>query len=97
MLRRLGLGRLSRLDPKPPVVRYQRERPGELIHVDVKKLGRIGPNGPGYRVTGRRKTNRKATDAAGSKEPWKASHSINERNRPWRENAVQKVREAMAA
>lgn len=39
----------------------------------------------------------KPTDAAGGKEPWKAPHSINERNRPWREKAVSKVREAMAS
>jgi hypothetical protein len=39
----------------------------------------------------------KPTDAAGGKEPWKASHSANERNRPWREKAVAKVREAMAS
>ena len=65
VLARIGLGRLSRLDPPEPVRRYERSRPGELIHIDVKKLGRIGPNGPGYRVTGRRKTNPKAPDAAG--------------------------------
>jgi len=65
VLRRAGLGRLSRLDPPEPVRRYERSRPGELIHVDVKKLGRIGPNGPGYRVTGRRKSNLTAIDAAG--------------------------------
>ncbi len=40
VLRRLGLGRLAALDPKPAVVRYERERPGELIHVDTKKFGR---------------------------------------------------------
>jgi hypothetical protein len=39
----------------------------------------------------------KPTDAAGGKEPWKASHSLNERNRPWRENAVAKIREAQVA
>lgn len=65
VLKRIGLGRLSRLDPPEPVRRYERSRPGELIHIDVKKLGRIGPNGPGYRVTGRRKSNRTALDAAG--------------------------------
>jgi transposase InsO family protein len=43
--RRLGLNRLRRLDPAQPVVRYERARPGELLHVDVKKLGRIGPHG----------------------------------------------------
>jgi len=50
VLRRLDLGRLNRLDPKPPAIRYQRERPGELIHIDTKKLGRIG--GIGHRITG---------------------------------------------
>ncbi len=50
VLRRLGLGRLSNLDPKPPAIRYQRERPGELIHIDTKKLGRI--DGIGHRITG---------------------------------------------
>ena len=51
VLRRLGLGRLAALDPKPPMVRYERERPGELIHIDSKKLGRI--EGIGHRITGR--------------------------------------------
>ena len=41
ILRRLGLGRLALLDPKPPVVRYERSRPGEMIHLDIKKLGRF--------------------------------------------------------
>jgi transposase InsO family protein len=50
VLRRLGLGRLMALEPKPPTVRYQRERPGELIHIDVKKLGRI--EAVGHRITG---------------------------------------------
>jgi transposase InsO family protein len=51
-LRREGLGRLSRIDPPEPVRRYQRERPGELIHLDIKKLGRF--DRPGHRVTGTR-------------------------------------------
>ena len=50
VLRRLGLGRLAALDPKPAIVRYQRDRPGELIHIDTKKLGRI--NSIGHRITG---------------------------------------------
>ena len=50
VLRRRRLGRLAALDPRPPVTRYQRERPGELIHIDTKKLGRI--DGVGHRVTG---------------------------------------------
>ena len=52
MLRRLGLGRLAALDPKPPAVRYEREQPGELIHIDTKKLGKI--DGVGHRITGQR-------------------------------------------
>lgn len=51
ILRRLGLGRLALLEPKPPIVRYERDRPGEMIHLDIKKLGRI--NGVGHRFTGR--------------------------------------------
>lgn len=41
ILSRLGLGRLSALDPKPPVIRYEKERAGELLHVDTKKLAQI--------------------------------------------------------
>ena len=52
ILRRLGMGRLSALEPKEPVVRYERKRPGELIHLDVKKLGRF--RRPGHRATGDR-------------------------------------------
>jgi hypothetical protein len=37
----LGLGRLRNLEPKPPVQRYEWERPGDLIHVDVKTLARF--------------------------------------------------------
>ena len=54
VLARIGLGRLSRLEPPEPPNRYQRERPGELLHIDVKKLGRIGR--PGHRVNGDRRT-----------------------------------------
>ena len=53
VLRRLGLGRLPPLTPRPPVVRYERERPGELLHVDAKKLGRIGQ--VGHRIHGDRR------------------------------------------
>jgi len=52
ILRRLGLGRLCALDPKPPENRYERKTPGELIHIDTKKLGRI--DGVGHRITGDR-------------------------------------------
>jgi transposase InsO family protein len=54
VLTRIGLGRLSRLEPPEPPNRYERRRPGELLHVDVKKLGRIGR--PGHRVNGDRRT-----------------------------------------
>jgi transposase len=52
VLLRIGLGKLSRLEPPEPPHRYERARPGELIHIDVKKLGRI--RGAGHRVTGSR-------------------------------------------
>ena len=51
ILTRIDLGKLWRLEPLEPPNRYERRRPGELVHVDVKKLGRIGR--PGHRVTGR--------------------------------------------
>jgi transposase InsO family protein len=51
VLRRLGLHKLSALEPAEPVRRYEREHPGELIHLDIKKLGRIGS--VGHRITGR--------------------------------------------
>ncbi len=49
ILTRIGMGRLGRLGLEP-ACRYERERPGELIHIDVKKLGRIAR--PGHRVLG---------------------------------------------
>lgn len=51
-LRREGLGRLAQIDPPGPVRRSQRARSGELIHLDIKKLGRF--DRPGHRVTGTR-------------------------------------------
>jgi transposase InsO family protein len=53
VLSRLGLGRLSYLNPPPPVQRYEWSRPGEMIHMDIKKLGRIAQ--PSHRVTGNRR------------------------------------------
>ena len=53
VLKRIGLGKLSRLDPIEPPNRYERKRAGELVHVDVKKLGRIRM--PGHQVTGDRR------------------------------------------
>src|SRR5438067_6649012 len=51
ILTRAGMGRLGRLGLEQPV-RYERRKPGELIHVDVKKLGRV--RGVGHRITGSR-------------------------------------------
>src|SRR6201991_1816547 len=53
ILRRLGLNRLAALEPAEPVRRYEREHPGELIHIDIKKLGRF--NHVGHRITGDRR------------------------------------------
>ncbi len=58
VLTRLGLHRLSRLEPVEPPNRYCRRHPGELIHVDVKKLGQFSR--PGHRVTGQRAVRNRA-------------------------------------
>jgi transposase InsO family protein len=60
VLARIGLGKRSRLEPPTPPNRYERARAGELVHIDIKKLGRIH-NGPGHRVTGDRRNQRKRT------------------------------------
>jgi transposase InsO family protein len=52
VLKRHGLERLKMLDPPVPVRRYERSRPGELVHLDVKKLGRV--KGIGHRISGTR-------------------------------------------
>ena len=52
VLKRLGLNRLSALAPAEPVRRYERARPGELIHIDIKKLGKF--DRVGHRITGDR-------------------------------------------
>jgi transposase InsO family protein len=52
VLKRIGLGKLSRLEPPEPIRRYEKTRAGELLHIDVKKLGRISAKGAGHRVTG---------------------------------------------
>ena len=66
-LGRCGISRLRALDPPSPVKRYEREQPGELIHLDVKKLGVIGR--AGHRVTGNRS---ERTRGAG----WEYAHVI---------------------
>ena len=62
VLLRIGLGKRSRLEPFEQPNRYERRHPGELIHIDIKKLGMIGR--PGHRVMGSRK-NRYRTPGAG--------------------------------
>jgi transposase InsO family protein len=54
VLLRVGLGKLSRLEPPEPPNRYERRHPGELLHVDVKKLGRIPAGRAGHRIHGNR-------------------------------------------
>lgn len=56
VLQRAGLNRLSALEPAPPVTRYEHESPGDLLHLDIKKLGRF--RRPGHRVTGDRQAGR---------------------------------------
>src|SRR6266508_3677274 len=63
ILTRIGLGKLSRLEPPEPPNRYERKRPGELLHIDVKKLGRIGHRGAGHRATGKRGPGRRSRGA----------------------------------
>jgi transposase InsO family protein len=67
VLSRIGLGKLSRLEPPEPPNRYERRHPGELLHVDVKKLGRIPTGRAGHRVHGHRRLQRspRRRDAAG--------------------------------
>jgi len=66
ILRRAGLSRLSQLEPAEPVRRYERAHPGELIHLDIKKLGRF--ERVGHRITGdrTRQSNRRGTKAGGT-------------------------------
>jgi transposase InsO family protein len=55
-LKRIGLGKRSRLEPPEPPNRYERRHPGELVHVDIKQLGRISSLGAGHRVVGSRRS-----------------------------------------
>jgi transposase InsO family protein len=70
LLRRHGLGRLDRLEPRPPIIRYERAAPGELVHLDTKSLGRIRPGG------GLPKPQRRAGYGAGRKQAigWNRVH-----------------------
>ncbi|MET3206245.1 UNVERIFIED_ORG: hypothetical protein ABIB21_003064 [Arthrobacter sp. UYEF13] len=70
VLSRFGLAKLSRLDRGTGRVvrRYEHEKPGDLIHVDIKKLGRI-PDGGGHRVMDRAAGNRNKTGIAANRRP----------------------------
>jgi transposase InsO family protein len=63
ILTRIGLGKLGRLGLEP-AVRYERARPGELLHIDIKKLGRI-QGGAGHRIAGRPRSNPVKRDGSG--------------------------------
>ncbi|MFB7635366.1 IS481 family transposase [Streptomyces sp. NPDC056149] len=65
VLTRFGLARLTHLDRASgrPILRYERDRPGELVHVDIKKLGNI-PDGGGHKTLGRQ-AGRKTRSGAG--------------------------------
>jgi transposase InsO family protein len=68
-LKHLGLNKLAALEPAEPVRRYERKRPGELIHIDIKKLGRF--ERIGHRITGDRTRQSSARGRRGGK-PWGA-------------------------
>jgi len=57
-LKRIGLGKRSRLEPPEPANRYERRHAGELVHVDIKQLGRISARGAGHRMVGHRGSQR---------------------------------------
>lgn len=75
-LRRIGLGKRSALAPPEPPNRYERKRPGELIHVDIKKLGRISSKGAGHRVlgAGRRQSRERAPRTGLGTTGWEFVH-----------------------
>ena len=74
VLARVGLGKLSRLEPPEPPNRYERRHPGELLHVDVKKLGRIAPGRAGHRVHGNRALQRSPRKAGKRIVGWEFVH-----------------------
>jgi hypothetical protein len=71
ILRRAGLNRMSDLDPAEPVRPYECACPGEMIHLDIKKLGRI--DGVGHRITGDR-TGQSNRRARGEGVGWEFAH-----------------------
>jgi transposase InsO family protein len=71
VLRRLGISKMRALEPAEPVRRYQREHPGELIHIDIKKLGRF--ERIGHRITGDR-AHRSGRHGRSKKAGWEFVH-----------------------
>jgi transposase InsO family protein len=71
VLRRLGISKMKALEPAAPVRRYEREHPGELIHIDIKKLGRF--HKVGHRITGDR-TGQSRLRARGEGTGWEFVH-----------------------
>ena len=67
VLRRLGLSRVRDLEPAEPVRRYERDKPGELLHIDIKTLGRFTK--AGHRITGKRTVESKSRGAG-----WESVH-----------------------
>jgi len=63
VIKPIGLGKRSRLSAPEPPRRYERKRAGELVHLDIKKIGRISARGAGHRVTGNRASRHQATVA----------------------------------
>jgi transposase InsO family protein len=74
VLLRVGLGKLSRLEPPEPPNRYERRHAGELLHVDVKKLGRIPDGRAGHRMHGNRALQRSPRKAGQRQVGWEFVH-----------------------
>jgi transposase InsO family protein len=74
VLLRVGLGKLSRLEPPEPPNRYERRHPGELIHVDIKKLGRIPTGRAGHRIHGQRRLQRNVVKDGKRQVGWEFVH-----------------------
>ncbi|WP_229744180.1 leucine zipper domain-containing protein, partial [Aliidongia dinghuensis] len=80
VLRRLGLGRLKALDAPPPAIRYERARPGELIHIDTKKLGRI--DGSAARAASAAPAGKRCTWRSTTPRAWPTPKSCPTRRKP---------------
>ena len=71
ILKRLGLNRLAALEPAEPIRRYERAAPGEIVHIDIKKLGKF--NRIGHRITGGRIGQSKSRRVAGNMCTWRST------------------------